>query len=490
VQRFSATARSLRSHRVPDWFSDAKLGIFVHWGLFSVPAWAPRGGSVPDLVREHFDTLCVRAPYAEWYWNAIREPGTPSARHHREVWRDAPYQEFQAPFEAMLERWDPAPWAELFAEAGARYVVLVTKHHDGYLLWPSRHANPRRPGWQSKRDVVGELAAAVRGRGMRFGVYYSGGLDWTFREAPIRNAGEMLASVPREPGYARYVDAHYRELIERVEPSVLWNDIAYPPPADALWRLLSDYYHAVPEGVVNDRFQVAGALHRALRFAPARRAFNAAVRRLLLRPGQTFAPPPPPVHDFRTPEYARFHRLRRRKWEATRGIGHSFGHCRNEDESEMLDPGALVRMLVDVVARNGNLLLNLGPDARGLVPEAQAGRVRALGHWLARNGAAIHDTRPWGSGELEGPQGLRLRLTAATDTLYVLLLDEPHPGPIRLPGIAPRPGAAVRLLGHGALAWRLDGGSAVVEWPRGLAPAPAHALALDDPALAASKRLS
>ena len=108
------------------------------------------------------------------------------ARHHRERWGDRPYEAFAADFEAGLEQWDPQAWAERFRDAGARYVVLVSKHHDGFCLWPTERAQPEPAGLAHERDVVGELAEAVRGVGLRFGLYYSGGLDWTFETATGR----------------------------------------------------------------------------------------------------------------------------------------------------------------------------------------------------------------------------------------------------------------------------------------------------------------
>ena len=470
-----ADPRSLRRRPVPAWFEDAKLGIFVHWTLAAVPAWAPDAGSLPELLRDHFDESVALSPYAEWYWMALGIPGSQTARHHAETYGSAPYEDFQRPFEAMLEGWDPAPWADLFAGAGAHYVVHVTKHHDGYCLWPSRHANPRKPGWHSRRDVVGDLAAAVRARGLRFGVYYSGGLDWAYEPRVIRNLAEMITAIPLESEYAAYVDAHYRELVERYAPSVLWNDIAYPP-GPGLWRLLADYYAAVPEGVVNDRFLPASPrLNRLVRLAPVKAALNFAARRMARRPGFTFAPPRPPHCDFRTPEYASFAEIRRKKWEATRGIGHSFGHNRNEPEENFIDPAALVRLFVDIVAKNGNLLLNVGPTAEGAIPEIQASRLRALGAWLRTSGEAIHGTRPWTRAEGETREGPALRFTARGDTLYAIALDAPSGPTLTLRDV---PCGRVELLGHGPLAARVAGGDLALAWPPGLPAQPAFALAI------------
>lgn len=474
--RYPPDPRSLRAHPVPAWFEDAKLGIFVHWGLASVPAWAPNEGTLPELARTRYREATLLSPYAEWYWNALRVSGSPTARHHAEHHGDAPYEDFRRPFEAMLADWDPAPWAELFAEAGARYVVQVTKHHDGYCLWDTRVPSPRKPGWHAPRDTVGELAAAVRARGLRFGTYYSGGLDWTFDARPILSVGDLVAATPLEPEYAAYTDAHYRELVERYAPSVLWNDIAYPPAGDGLWRLFADYYAAVPEGVVNDRFLPAHPLwSRVLGSAPGRWLVDAVARRTVARPGYTLVPPKPPHWDFRTPEYARFRHARREKWEATRGIGHSFGYSTNDPEANYISADELVRSFVDTVAKNGNLLLNVGPTGEGDVPPAQAERLRALGAWLRTNGEAIYGTRPWRRAEGDTREGPPLRFTRRDGRVYAIALAAPPGDTLTLRDLSAR---AVRLLGHGPLAARAEGGDLRIAWPPGLAPSPAWALEL------------
>src|SRR5215472_9483455 len=240
----------------PDWYAKPQLGIFIHWGVFAVPAWAPAGVSITELTRTHYDEVFALSPYAEWYANALRIAGSPTQRHHAEVWGDRSYESFRPDFEAAAEAFDAEAWAALFANAGAAYVVFVTKHHDGYCLWPSEVENPKRPSWRSARDYVGELAEAVRGRGLRLGVYYSGGLDWTFKADPIANLGDMFACIPVSEEYAAYAEAQVRELIARYRPSVLWNDIGWPD-GEALPQLFAEYYAAVPDGVVNDRWAVS-----------------------------------------------------------------------------------------------------------------------------------------------------------------------------------------------------------------------------------------
>ncbi|MCX7707974.1 MAG: alpha-L-fucosidase, partial [Anaerolineae bacterium] len=371
---YEPTVASIRSHPLPAWFADAKLGIFVHWTPASVPGWAPTPGEMAEVIsRRGWRYWFAHNPYAEWYANSLRIPGSPTQAYHRQTYgADFPYDAFIPLFKQAYARWDPSVWAAIFAAAGARYVVFVTKHHDGFLLWPSRHPNLHRPGYQADRDLVGELAAAVRARGLRLGLYYSGGLDWTFDDRPIQDLGDLIAAIPRDPSYAAYVDAHWRELIERYRPSVLWNDIGYPASVD-LRRLFADYYNAVPEGVVNDRF---GQFNLGQEGSTRYRAILWIIRVMVplltkLSGGMGGAPGGGTHADFRTPEYAAARKIMRKKWESCRGIGRSFGYNRQEADEHMIAPDALVRLFVDMVSKNGTLLLNVGLMADGTLPELQ-----------------------------------------------------------------------------------------------------------------------
>ena len=187
----------------PDWYARPQLGVFIHWGMFAIPAYAPAETPINELFKTDYDRAMAWSPYAEWYWNAMRVAGSPTEAHHARVHGGKPYEDFRPAFEAAAQTFDAGAWADLFAEAGASYAVFVTKHHDGYCLWPSEVANPHKPAWNSERDYVGELADAVRARGMRFGVYYSGGLDWTFHFTPVSNFGDMLACVRRRTTIVR-----------------------------------------------------------------------------------------------------------------------------------------------------------------------------------------------------------------------------------------------------------------------------------------------
>ncbi len=474
---YEPTMASLRSHPLPAWFADAKLGIFVHWTPASVPGWAPTTGEMAEVIaRRGWRYWFAHNPYAEWYANSLRIPGSPTQAYHRQTYgADFPYDAFIPLFKQAQAGWDPAAWADIFAAAGARYVVFVTKHHDGFLLWPSRHPNPHRPGYQADRDLVGELATAVHARGMRMGLYYSGGLDWTFDDRPIQDLGDLIAAIPRDPSYAAYVDAHWRELIERYRPAVLWNDIGYPARAD-LRRLLADYYNAVPEGVVNDRF---GQFDLGPEGSPRYRAilwFIRVVVPLLTKLSGGMGAPAGGAHaDFRTPEYTAARRITLKKWESCRGIGRSFGYNRQETDEHMIAPDALVRLLVDIVSKNGNLLLNVGPMADGTIPELQLRRLRALGDWLKVNGEAIYGTRPWARAEGVTADGIPVRFTQRGETLYAILLGTPRAGQLVLRNVPVPSGAVISVLGGPAnLAWVQSGSDLLVTLPADLPTAAAH----------------
>ena len=365
----------------PDWYAKPQLGIFIHWGMWAIPAWAPRGESITELFKKDYDHAFALGPYAEWYPNAMTVAGSPTARHHAEHYGDQPYEAFRAPFEAAAQAFDAEAWVDLFEAAGATYVVFVTKHHDGFCLWPTAVENPHRPGWHSRRDFVGELADAVRQRGMRFGLYYSGGLDWTFFHTPISNFGDMFACVPTSDDYRAYAKAQVRELVERYKPSVLWNDIAWPDKRD-LDEVFSHYYAHVPDGVVNDRWMGESALFQALKDPTALAGFNASVKaRLAERDGEAHSPAAT-HHDFRTVEYASGEGLGDVKWESVRGLGLAFGYNANEEVGDYLTGQGLIELYRDVTGRGGNLLINVGPMADATIPEVQRAPLLELGRLL------------------------------------------------------------------------------------------------------------
>ena len=366
----------------PAWYDKAGFGIFIHWGIFAIPAFAPRGRAIHELMRDSYDDMNKYLPYAEWYENAARLKGSPTQLHHRQRYGNAPYASFREPFDMAANSFDADSWADLFHQAGARYVVFVTKHHDGYCLWPTSVPNPWRPGWNTQRDYVGELAKAVRARGMRFGLYYSGGLDWTARPEPIANLGDMFAAVPTEKAYVDYAAAQLRELIDLYVPSVLWNDIAWPSKA-AVPELFDYYYTRVPDGVVNDRWFAEDTLFNHLRDPTARENFNEMMKtRIRMSDGPPESPAPPHC-DFRTVEYGMTAPPATGKWEACRGLGLAFGYNAEERDEDYLTPEQLIELHDDVRGHGGNLLINVGPMADASIPDIQQKALKALGKKLS-----------------------------------------------------------------------------------------------------------
>jgi alpha-L-fucosidase len=410
---------------IPDdsksWFGDAKLGIMITWGLYSVPGWAPLdprlaqwlGGDVTSDggAFAHMSPTSTTS-YSEWYLNSMSLLGTPTWFYHHARYGGAPYDDFREQFENAAATMDAASWLDLTVSAGARYVIPLTKHHDGYLLYPSKIPSPFKPGYGLSRDVIGEVATAARERGIRFGAYYSGGIDWTAAGLPIARAeqlSESRADLTKRlwpTPYGAYADAHYREIIDRYSPDILWNDIGYPEDAHAS-EMFEYYYSRVPHGVVNDRFMEEHS-------------------------------------DFSTPEYHEFAEIQKKPWEMTRGVGLSFGFNRQETAEHTLTGSELVGLLIRVVARNGNLLLGVGPDASGAISEHQRKSLGELGAWLAVNGDAIYGTRPWQSSTSASDPGV---YWVSKGSERFALIESP--GEHRIPLDAPLDPTSATALGPG-----------------------------------------
>jgi len=413
---FEPTFESLRTHSVPRWYDDAKFGLFAHWTVGSVPSFAPMGRDPFTLAREEGEEVAFsHTPYAEWYWNSISIPGSPAETYHREVLGNPDYSTFVDTFLNRAQDWDASHWRDVFKRSGAKYCVFVTKHHDGVLLWPSDVPNPHHgEKWQSKRDLVGECATAARDAGMRFGVYYSGGIDWTFQGLGIKSWATLFAAIPQDDAYLEYADAHWRELIQRYQPDVLWNDIGYPKFADGANPLIADFYNGNPDGVVNDRFDMLGVIQ-----------------------GRHHT-------DFTTPEYTTRPMDANKKFEVCRGIGTSFGYMQFEDDSTYMATDELITMLVNIVADGGNLLLNFGAMPGGYIPWAQQIRIIGMGQWLETNGAAIYGSRPYEQSTLTTDEGATVRLTAGSDgAVYAMVCGRPSSATVTISGL---PSGDVSLL--------------------------------------------
>lgn len=429
----------------PAWFDEAKLGIFITWSAGAIPAFAPTVEMYDMPEGEDAAVLLRRLPYAHEYQNTMLIEGSATARHHAERYGDLPYDAFVERFrDEMIPRFDPEPLADIIARSGARYAVHYVRLNDGFLPWPSAHPNPHRENWQSERDVVGEICTAIRARGIRVGLGYPGGMDWSFHGLPIRTGHEMVAATHHGAEYVAYVDAHWRELIDRYEPAILWNDYCYPRGGDVA-GLLDYYVSRVPDGVINNRW----GEHIDV-MAPFE-----------------------PYSDFITPEY-RLEGASDVKWEAIRAIGSSFGYNREESERTYLSAEQLIQTFVDIVARGGNLLLGVSPTATGEIPWAQAERLQALGWWLRINGGAIFGTRPWEkrvAGLTEYAVGVRY--TASADAVHAIVLGAPRDPAVDL-DVRLAPGARVQLEGRrGELAWESSPCGTRIRLPEPPAPQPA-----------------
>lgn len=389
----------LSARPLPQWFDEARLGIFVHWGVYSVAGWAEPTAELGTVAddREWF----THNPYAEWYANTIRIADSPAALHHQQTYDGAPYDD-------LLDRWhrptvDHAELLATFAQAGASYVVLTTKHHDGLTLWDAPGTGLRNTVRQGPRlDLVRVYADAARSVGLRFGAYYSGGLDWHVRPSPPHLSAASVEDVdrPKDLAYAAYAASHVRDLIERYRPDVLWDDIDWPDAGKdfgphGIGRVFEDYYAQVPDGVVNDRWRV-------------------------------------PHSDYLTSEYQMdLAKEGERPWENCRGIGLSFGYNANEEGVSLDSPGVL-RHVLDAACRGGRVLLGVGPMADGTLPACQSVVLAQMARWMSVVGDVLPGLSPDG-GAPEVGAGTFVRRGRNAGGRYLVVDSVEGDGPVDLP---------------------------------------------------------
>lgn len=360
---YLADWESLDSREIPNWFADAKFGIFIHWGVYSVPAWR-------KLEPEKY------ASYAEWYYARVmhnKENGGEEF-HNKNYGQDFQYRDFANLFKAEL--FDPALWADLFEKSGAKYVVLTTKHHDGFCLWPSK--SPYSENWNSmqvgpKRDLVAEISQQVRSKGLKMGLYYSI-IEWESTPTKRTPSGYFLPEEiikKHQIPYQEYTDKHLipqlKELVENYQPSLIFSDGGEWDGTEEYFKtkeFLSWLYNESTikdEVVVNDRF----------------------------------AKDMPGKHgDYYSSEYQDALNLNfDHPWEESRGIGDSYGFNRAENIENYRTSKELILELIDIVSRGGNLLLNVGPTADGRIPVIMQERLLDIGEWLKINGEGIYQTK-------------------------------------------------------------------------------------------------
>lgn len=338
-QKVEPTWESIQERGYPEWFNDAKLGIFIHWGLYSVPSWTKKEG------------------YSEWAYKGWRDGNSQAVDFAKKVYgKDFEYKDFRDMFKAEL--FDAQEWADLFKRAGAKYVVLVSKHHDGYAMWDSKYS----PGWNSvetgpKRDIVGELTNAVKKDGLKMGLYYS---------LPEWSNKIHRWEIDDNDSIGKYVDQHmipqFKELVSKYKPSLIFTDGEWWNTAEQ-WHareLIAWYYNLIgDDAIVNDRWG-----HGA-------------------------------DYGYKTPEYSAGITMTDRPWAEVRGIGRSFGLNRNEPIENYLTEDDLIRHFATLVANGGGLTLNVGPAGDGQIPLLQQERLLQLGNWLNVNGEAIYGTRAY-----------------------------------------------------------------------------------------------
>ncbi|XP_072943707.1 alpha-L-fucosidase-like [Epargyreus clarus] len=340
-KRYAPQWSSLDTRPLPEWYDRAKVGIFLHWGVYSVPGFG-----------------------SEWFWSNWEGGNKDIEDFMNKTYPPGfTYQEFAPLFKG--EFFDPNAWAELFSKAGAKYVVLTSKHHDGFTMFPSR----RSFSWNSvdvgpKRDIVGELAQAVRNNDMKFGVYHSL-YEWY---NPIYLEDKKALFLRRNYPQTK-VWPDIQQLVNDYKPSVLWSDGDWEA-FDSYWNstdLLAWLYNDSPvkdEIVVNDRWGIGIPCHHG-------DFYNCADR---YNPGT----------------------LQNHKWENAFTVdSKSWGYRRNMALSEILSINQLIKEVVTTVSCGGNVLINIGPTKEGTIAPIFQERLLTLGLWLSINGEAIYDTSPW-----------------------------------------------------------------------------------------------
>ena len=377
-----------------EWWREAKFGMFIHWGVYSVPAgeWGGKTG------------------YAEWIMESARIP----------VSR---YEQFAGQFNPV--KFDAAAWVKTAKDAGMKYIVITSKHHDGFGMWPSALTDWCIKSTPFQRDPLGELADACKKAGIRFCLYHSI-MDWHSSDWGARRAwNDVATGTPDMDRYTAYMKGQLKELVTRYHPGVLWFDGEWESPwTDKRGLDLSVYLHGLdPKLIINNR---VGKTEAGLR-------------------GR--------VGDFGTPEQeippSGFGPGV--DWETCMTLNNHWGY--NKHDHQWKSPETIIRNLCDIASKGGNYLLNVGPTCEGLIPQPSVDRLAEVGAWMKVNGAAIYDSFPTPFGGEAGsfsatekdkdgkPQFIAAwnwRATTKPGKIYIEIFNWPISGKIELPGLQSR----------------------------------------------------
>lgn len=391
---------SLNARPVPQWFGDAKFGIFIHWGLYSVPAFAPKGN------------------YAEWYWHAITCPQPNDVQqqfrafHKKMYGENFRYEDFVSLFKA--ECFDADEWADLFQRSGAKYMNLVSKHHDGFCLYKTPYA----PFWNSvdvgpHRDFCRELKDALDKTDVRFGVYHSV-YEW-YHPLYLKNPEEYAV---------KHLVPMLKELMEKYQPATLFTDGEWEHDS-SVWHSTDFLQWLYNESSVRD-------------FIVPNDRWGKGTRGKL---GGNFTSEYGFIDGDSTHGGTKAFLTADRPFEECRGIGGSFGFNRFETPEDYLSSRELVHLLIDLVSKGSNFLLNIGPTADGRIPVIMQQKLLDIGKWLSVCGEGIYGSKPFAFKE-EGD----LRYTQRDGNIYAFLLRFPF-GKVVLDDVDYDPALTAELLG-------------------------------------------